>query len=202
MHKNHGKCNADELCKILKKESPEVIFLEALENTYSKHDRSMFSSFGVYHQKLEIEAIQKYSHYATFEYVPLLDNGLSNLFNEKYERVCKNSQLQEMIDEFNLLAMSKGFQFLNSQRSMDLHQKMRTFEDFLLQNTKLNEIVIEEINTYENTMMQNIYSYCTINPFGKAVFMCGSAHRKSLIKKIKDFKDKENMDLNWAVYSN
>jgi len=31
VHKEIGKCNADELCEIIEKISPEVIFLEALE---------------------------------------------------------------------------------------------------------------------------------------------------------------------------
>ena len=108
-HKKIGKCNADELYKILEEESPDVVFLEALENTYSNYEKTMFSSFGVYHGKLEIEAIQKYSNDTSIKYVPVLDSGLSDLFDLKYERVCENSQFQEMLDEFNSLTKAKGF---------------------------------------------------------------------------------------------
>ncbi len=200
MHKKTGKCNADELYNILKEESPELVFLEALESTYSNYEKTMFSSFGVYHRKLEIEAIQKYSNDSSIEYVPVLDSGLSDLFNNKYERICENSQFQEMLDEFNSLAKTKGFQFLNSQLSITLHQKMRMFENQLLNHNELNEAVNADIDAYENSMIRNIYSYCRINRFEKAVFICGSAHRQSIIEKIKNFNSKEKMDINWVVY--
>ncbi len=199
-HKKNGKCNADELYNILKEERPEVIFLEALESTYSSHDKIMFSNFGVYHYKLELEAIQKYSNDFLIEYVPVLDRGLSDLFDNKYERICENSQFQEMFDEFNSLVKTEGFQFLNSQSSITFHQKMRMLENRLLNRNELDEAVNAEIDTYENTMIRNIYSYCRVNRFEKAVFMCGSAHRQSIIEKIRRFNSKEKMDVKWIVY--
>lgn len=78
VHVEIGKCNADELCKILEKVSLDVIFLEALEDTYSKYQQNIFSLFGVEHKKLEIRAIQKYSIISQFEYVPVLEKELSN----------------------------------------------------------------------------------------------------------------------------
>jgi len=200
MHDKNGKCNADELYNILKKERPEVVFLEALESTYSIYDKTMFSSFGVYHRTLEIEAIQKYSEDSSFEYVPSLDRGLSDLFNNKYERICENSQFQKMVDEFNSLAKTNGFQFLNSQLCITIHQKMRMLETQLLNHNELNDAVNADIDDYENSMIRNIYSYCRINQFEKAVFMCGSAHRQSIIEKIGSFNSKEKMDVNWVVY--
>ena len=200
MHKEFGKCNADELCNILKKESPDVVFLEALDTTYSNYDKTRYSEFGVYHQKLEIKAIQKFSNQTSFEYVPVLDNGLSDLFDEKYERVCENSQLQKMLNEFNSLAKTKGFPFLNSLLSMAMHQKMRIFENRLLNNNELIDAVKSDIDAYENSLMRNIYSYCRINRFDKAIFLCGSAHRQSLIEKIRYFKGKEKIDIKWEVY--
>lgn len=56
IHKQIGKCNADELCKILEKITPEVVFLEALEDTYSEYQQDIFLNFGVFHEKLEIRA--------------------------------------------------------------------------------------------------------------------------------------------------
>lgn len=50
MHKEIGKCNTDELTNIIEKISPEVIFLEALDGSYSKYDKMIFSAFGVYHK--------------------------------------------------------------------------------------------------------------------------------------------------------
>lgn len=200
MHKKIGKCNPDELYYILKEESPEVVFLEALESTYSIYEKITFSSFGVYHQKLEIEAIQKYSNCFSIEYVPVLDIGLSDLFNNKYERICENTEFQEMLEEYDLLAQTRGFQFLNSQLSITLHQKMRMLENRLLNHNELNEGVNADIDAYENSMIRNIYSYCRINQFEKAVFMCGSAHRESIIEKVRNSNSREKMDINWVVY--
>jgi hypothetical protein len=48
VHEETGKCNADELCEIIENISPEVIFLEALENTCSDYDKLKFASFGIF----------------------------------------------------------------------------------------------------------------------------------------------------------
>ena len=200
MHYKNGKCNANELYNILKKESPELVFLEALENTYSEYEKMMFSSFGVYHRKLEIEAIQKYSIDSSIKYVPVLDSELPDSFEKKYEQISKNSQFQKMLNEFSTLAETNGFQFLNSQLSITLHQNMRMFERHLLNYDDLNKTVNAEIDAYENSMIQNIYSYCRSNRFEKAVFMCGSAHRQSIIEKIRNPNSKKEVDINWVVY--
>ncbi|HET8865765.1 MAG TPA: hypothetical protein VFM80_08695 [Gracilimonas sp.] len=202
VHEEMGKCNADELCAILEKIRPEIVFLEALENTYSNYEQNLFSSFGVYHQKLEIKAIQKYCHSSSFEYVPVLKNELSNSFEKKYDLICENIQFQRMLDDFNSLASEQGFLFLNSSKSIYLQEKMRTFEYLLLPDNKLNKAVNEDIDAYENSMMRNIYSYCRNNQFDKAVFLCGVAHRHSIIEKIESFNSKEKIALNWMIYGN
>ena len=200
MHKEIGKCNADELCIIIGKVSPDVVFLEALGNTYSNYERKIFSSFGVHHQKLEIKAIQKYNNSSPIKYVPVLDSGLSELFDNKYNLVCENTQFQKMLDHYNSLASEQGFQFLNSSESLRLQEKMRMYEYRLLKDNELNEAVNEDVDAYENSMMRNIYSYCRNNQFDKAIFMCGVAHRHSIIEKIGSFNSKEKMDFNWVTY--
>lgn len=200
VHKEIGKCNADELCSILIKENPEVIFLESLESTYSGYERSLLSSFGVYHKKLEIKAIQIYNQNSSFVYVPVLDNGLSELFNSKYNRVCENIELQKMLDDFDLIASAMGFQFLNSEASIKMQEEMRVLECRLLNDNELNRLINKHIDDYENSMMRNIYSYCRNNQFEKAVYMCGVAHRKSIIEKIGINNHKENLDLNWTIF--
>lgn len=202
VHEEMGKCNADELCAILEKVSPEIIFLEALGNTYSNYEKNLFSTFGVYHQKLEIKAIQKYCHSSSIEYVPVLDNELSDSFEKKYDLVCENIQFQTMLDDFNSLASEQGFLFLNSAKSIYLQGNMRMFESRLLLENKLNKSVNEHIDAYENSMMRNIYSYYRNNQFEKAVFLCGVAHRHSIIEKIESFNSKEKINFNWIIYGN
>ncbi|WP_163380203.1 hypothetical protein [Cyclobacterium sp. SYSU L10401] len=202
VHEEMGKCNADELCAILEKLRPEIVFLEALEKTYSNYDKVRFTAFGEYHQKLELKAIQKYSHSSSFEYVPVLDHGLSDSFEKKKDLVCRNNQHQKMVHNFNLLAKEQGFLFLNSAKSIDLQAEMRRFEYRLLLENKLNDVVDDDIDAYEHSMMRNIYSYCRKNQFDKAVFLCGVAHRRSIIKKIESYSSNKKIDLNWVIYGN
>lgn len=199
VHEEMGKCNADELCAILENVRPEVIFLEALESTYSNYDGELFSKFGVYHKKLEIKAIQKYSQDNTLEYVPVLDTGLNDSFEKKYDLVCKNIKFQRMLDEYNSLASEQGFHFLNSEKSTQLQDEMRKLENLLIED-KLIKAFDENIDAYENSMMRNIYSYCRNNQFDKAVFLCGVAHRSSIIEKIESFNKQEEIVLNWVIY--
>lgn len=105
-HKENGLCNANELCKIIEQIAPEVIFLETLKDTYSKYQEHLFCNYGVFHSKLEIAAIQKYSYKSTFKYVPVLDNGLSDAFEEKYEIVTRHIELQRKIENFTNMVLN------------------------------------------------------------------------------------------------
>ncbi|WP_163323424.1 hypothetical protein [Draconibacterium mangrovi] len=200
VHKQIGKCSADELCEILEKITPEVVFLEALEDTYSKYQQHTFSNYGVFHEKLEIRALQKYSRIHQFEYVPVLGKGLPNSFEEKSNLVCQNIHFQKMIDNFNSQARMQGFDFLNSEVSIKLNEEMRIYENSILMDNELIQTFNNDIDKYENSMLSNIYSFCMNTKFSNAVFMCGVAHRQSIIDKIETYKSKTNLDFNWEIY--
>lgn len=200
IHKEIGKCNADQLYKIIEKLSPKVIFLEAVDKTYSEYENYLFSIYGVYHNKLEISAIQKYNLNNSFEYVPVCESGLSDVFNSKIKIVCQNKELQQLIDKFNSLAEEYGFKFLNSQECINLQEEMRVLESRILNDSEIDKIVKADINAYENPMISNIYSYCKNNHFGSAIFMCGAAHRKSIIQKIEKSKTEEQVNLTWTLF--
>ena len=200
IHKEIGKCNSDELCKIIEILKPEVIFLEAVEETYSAYEDYLFSTYGVYHKKLELSAIQKYNYNHSFEYVPVCENSLSEAFHQKNSIVCKNRDLQKLIENSISLTETYGFNFLNSLESMNLQEEMRMLESQILSGSNLDRIVKEDIDAYENPMIQNIYSYCKNHQFKTAIFMCGAAHRKSIIEKIEKFNIQEEITLSWTVY--
>ncbi len=202
IHKEIGKCNAEELCKIIEELSPEVIFLEAIDETYSVYEKYLFKTYGAYHQKLEISAIQKYSHKTSFYYVPVCENGLSDTFRKKINIVCRNRELQKLIDNFNYKAAENGFLFLNSSECIELQEEMRALESQILNNSELEKTVNVDIDAYENPMIRNIYSYSNNNNFSSAIFMCGAAHRKSIIKKIEKSKTEEKVNLTWTVFEN
>lgn len=202
VHTENGKCNADELYSIIEEIRPEVIFLEALDETYSDYQKSLFSSFGIFHNKLEIKAIQKYCLTNAFVYIPLLDNGLSGSFDKKYSMVCENIEFQNLLDNFNFLSSQYGFQFLNSRESIKLQEELRMCESQLSIDNKINATAIEDIDGYENSMLHNIFCYCKVNQFETAIFMCGVAHRKAMIEKMEKFNVHEKIELNWTIFGN
>ncbi len=201
VHKETGNCNAKELCKIIEILNPDVIFLEALEDTYKACDVQRFSSYGIYHTKLEIKALQHYSQIASFDYVPVLDDGLTDAFHNKFSLVCKNHEYQILIDNYNSLASYNGFRFLNSKESRNLQDEMRKFENHYFNGSEIEIEFNKSIEIYENAMIANIYSYCKKNHFNNAIFLCGVAHRKSIIEKIEKFQSNEEIKLNWKFYT-
>ena len=200
VHWEIGMCNAEELSIILSEESPDVIFLEAVPETYSDYGKMMFTSFGVYHAKLEIKAHQLFDPNFHVKYVPVLNSGWTELFVQKYNQVCKNPEFRKMVDEFNALAGELGIKFLNSDDGGKMQYSMRKMEDSYINDKCLKERFNLELNAYEDSMLDNIYSYCSNNQFDKAVFMCGVAHRKSIIEKIESSKSKYNTNLNWTIF--
>lgn len=199
IHKEIGKCNAEELYKIINKLCPDVIFLEAVKETYSPYEEYLFSTYGQYHKKLEIAAIQKYSHITSFQYIPVCDGGLSDAFDNKIKIVSQNRELQKLIDNFNALAANDGIEFLNSMECINLQEEMRFLESQILNNGEMDKRVNADIEAYEKPMIQNISSYCNDNHFRSAIFMCGAAHRKSIIEKIEKAKT-EQVIPSWTVY--
>ena len=201
VHKEYGNCNSNELLKIIENMNPDVIFLEALEDNYSKYDQMMFYQFGVYKERLELKTIQEYSRNHTFEYVPVLDIGLSEEFETKIKIVSENKDCQRLLDNYNSLEMDGGFQFLNSEKSIVLQGEMRELENQIINNQVMRQKVDESIDAYENSMLRNIYSFCQEKSFNTAIFMCGAAHRKSIIEKIEGSEKNSELELNWTFYN-
>lgn len=200
VHVEIGKCNPEELFKIIEGLSPEVIFLEADDQTYTGYEQFLFSTYGVYHKKLEIAAIQRYSQTTSFEYVTVCEGSLSDAFHRKNKIVCEDKRLQNLIDNFNSLEAKRGFLFLNSQECINLQEEMRRLETMILHNDDLHIEVKADIDAYENSMIRNIHSHSRNNHFKTAIFMCGAAHRKAIIEKIEKSETEEQVNLTWTVF--
>lgn len=201
VHKEIGKCNSDELYKILQSISPDVIFLEAFENSYSQYHQMLFSQFGIYQERLEIKAIQAYSQNHTFHYVPVLDIGLSDEFKKKIKVLSENKDYQKLLDKYISLETNGGFQYLNSEEYIALQEEMRELENSIIADRLLYQKANESIDAYEHSMLRNIYSFCKEKSFDKAIFMCGAGHRKTITQKIFEYKANESLKLNWTFYN-
>lgn len=196
-HAELGKCNSNELFGILEKIRPEVIFLEAFETEYTKYDHYCFKSSEVYHKRLEINAIQKYSQHYPVEYIPVLDTELSDEFYEKIRIITEHTECEKLLDNQMSLVIENGFPFLNSEKNIQSHEEIRELGKRILDNNEICQKADASIDAYENSMLRNIYAYCKANSFNKAIFMCGAAHRKSIIEKIPKYEAQENIKLNW-----
>ncbi len=108
--------------------------------------------------------------------------------------------MQKLVDSFNNIAGEGSFNFLNSQECTRLQSAMRKEERRILNNVELANEVDADIDEYENAMLRNIYSYCEKNQFNSAIFMCGIAHRKSIIEMIDKHKTDQELSLNWLLY--
>lgn len=201
VHKEIGKCNSNELYKIIESINPDVIFLEAFEQNYSKYDQMLFSQFRVYKERLELKAIQTYSQNQPVEYVPVLDIGLSDEFETKIKIVSENKDYQKILDNYNLLETDGGFQFLNSKKSFALQDEMRELENRIIDNEIFHQKVNASIDAYENSMLRNIYLFCKEKSFKTAIFMCGAAHRKTITEKIGECERNSEVKLNWTFYN-
>jgi len=201
IHKEIGKCNSDELCKIIEALNPDVIFLEAFENSYSNYHNLLLSQFGVYQERLEIKALQIYSQNHTFQYVPVLDIGLSDEFETKLEIVSNNNDYRRLLDNYISLETEYGFQFLNSKKQISYQEQMRELENRIIDNNVIHQKANESIDAYEHSMLRNIYLFCKDNSFETAIFMCGAGHRKTITQKIKEYETKEKIKINWTFYN-
>lgn len=199
VHKEIGKCNADELCRIISKIAPQVIFLEALETTYSYYQKQNFNQFKVFHSKLELHAIQLYQQKSKFQYVPVLDVGLPDSFDKKLELVTRYPEHRHLTDSFNQTVYNEGLPFLNSHRAVQFQRQLRDIEEKILDDKELQHLVDKEIQVYENSMIANILKYCGQNQFEDAVFIFGVAHRASIVDKISDSKIQRKCMIRWMV---
>ncbi|REC40905.1 MULTISPECIES: hypothetical protein [Chryseobacterium] len=76
---------------------------------------------------------------------------------------------------------------------------MRNFENQILKGNDLGIKAEEEIDIYENEMLENIYRYCESNQFDRAIFMCGAGHRKSIIEKTSNHTLNDRINVKWEV---
>jgi hypothetical protein len=130
----------------------------------------------------------------------VLDIGLSDEFEKKIKIVSENKDYQRLLDDFTALEMDGRFQFLNSEKSIALQEELRELENRIVDNEILRQKINANIELYENSMLHNIYLFCKENSFNTAIFMYGAAHRKSIIEKIEEYKNKVTIKLNWTFY--
>lgn len=203
-HKIHGKCNPEELYKIIEHLQPDVIFEELSTNGFE-------IIYSTYYQPETIEAItikqhlQKYpiQHFPVDNYPvnekDLLSDAQIIWDNSKEYRELWNEKLNRLKES--------GYSFLNSDECTKIIDRLNKIEEEVLTETKninlLTEHKAEKLlhDKRETEMLRCIYDIATQHPFDKSVFICGAEHREGIRMKIKDFEKMENNKIKWTFFN-
>lgn len=202
-HKNLGKCNPDELYKIIEEIQPEIIFEELSFNTFSFVYADSYIP-----NTIEAIAIKKYLKNYPIKHFPVDTYPIneSDLFNGADKIAKKSIEYVKLWNEEVTMITQNGYNFLNSKSCIELLDKIRNVEETVLleiNNLKLSREYKSESklhNKREYEMLRNIYNYSKLYPYNKAMLICGVEHRKPLKQKILEYQTKENLKLNWTFY--
>lgn len=209
-HRESGKCNSDELYKIIKSINPEVIFEEETNDEKYHSYYNEEDSF----KSLEIQTIIKYKQNHTVENIPVDGEPDQYLSFKEWEYMDdffkQYAAYKQVIKEHCSLRNKYGFAYLNGERCSELFIKMKLTEQQLISFSGFKKDILTRYYTLfekkhevrENTMLQNIYKFSKENQYDQAVFLLGYAHRKSMEQKILEYESKDTFKINWSFYSN
>lgn len=205
-HRESGKCNSDELYKIIETLNPDVIFEEETNDEKFQEYYNKENSFN----SLEVQSIKKFIQNHNIKHIPV---DIKTNFNYRewdymFETFKKYNVYKQTIKEHCELRDKDGFSYLNSEKCMELFDKMKTTERQLIEFSGINRNELlriynsfhKEHDNREDAMLLNIYNYSKQNQYNQAVFLLGYAHRKSIIEKIRKYEPTENFKLNWTFY--
>ena len=206
-HSEYGKCNSDELYKIIESICPEVIFEEL---SYDLFDR-VYNENSICDEILEIKCIKRYLRNYSIKHIPVDIDVSSNLPASDIDYMLatfkKYDVYRKLETEQVFLTTQYGFAYLNSDECSEFFDKKKltekkliefgTYKDILL---RIYKLFYEEQDIRESEMLRNIYNYSKKNLYDQAVFLIGAAHRNSIIKKITELDRTEKLNLSWKFY--
>jgi pheromone shutdown protein TraB len=206
IHKELGKCNTEELYRIIEKIKPEVIFEELdYPRFYEAYkERQPFS--------LETDTITIYIQNNIIEHIPVDTYDMPEINREKKVNMEKiiyenNNEYKKILYTQTQLAGRYGFNALNSIQFNELTEMIKTEEELFFKNTdneeykKTYKTWIEFNNNREYEMIRNIYNFSKEHKYNKAIFFVGADHINSIRKKIHEYKE-EQININWIFIIN
>lgn len=206
-HSESGKCNVDELYRIIEQINPDVVFEELTPYLY---DMVYIKGFYDESAPLELKCIINYKLQHNIKNIPVdieVNSTLSNDVNRMLALFEKHDIYKDIVVEQKKKIEQGGFDFLNSNEFSDLVKKQRRVECKILEdvnNSKLNRIYksyYDDMDFREIIMLNTIYAYSEEINYNQAVFLIGAGHRSSIISKIIEYQLKEEIKLNWKFYA-
>jgi len=216
-HSEQGKCNSDELYKIIEYINPDVIFQELSRKLFDFYYSNSFDRFYInrilQNQRppyvfLEVICVKKYLQSHNIKLPVPVDIDICLLSEKQREDMLasfrKNKDYKKLFDDMFLSMTLEGFDYLNSDKCIDLIEQMKIIGKNIVE-LEINKdmyciykLFYEEDNIRENAMLENIYNYSKENQYNQAVFLIGAGHRKSIMKKITEYEKISEIKLNWS----
>ncbi len=203
-HTEGVACTANELIKIIEELSPQTIFCEAPPEVF----QAMLKAIENFNTP-EIKVLRTIIEKTSIDIVPVdinddpFDGRLEAMFELFRRQISDYFYATEIQANETQL---KGFAFLNSKDSDQIHKDKSSMERIFIERVKNHELS----KTYSNWLKWNderenhwidvIHNYFVNNRPKKAVFLVGSAHRVRLMDKIQNFSGKNELIPDWNFY--
>lgn len=207
-HQESGNCNSSELLKIVEKISPEIIFEElqysVFNEIYKENSRT----------SLETNTIKEYLQGHSIKHIPVDTYGRPKYYEEECDYMLhsvssqasrESFQYRGKIDNLYSLANHYGFNFLNSDQNDKILEEIDFLKEHILNSIndenlfRIANLNKEVVDKREDEILDNIYNFSKEHVYKRALLFIGSAHRKSIIKKIEKRKILKELEINWNV---
>jgi hypothetical protein len=224
-HSELGKCNSDELYKIIESIKPDVIFDELPLAAFNMFYSDSFEIYQINKRlltqippevPLEIKCIKKYKQYYDVGVFPV-DIDVSRRLAKYHDEIAfmsltffQNEEYQKLDNENDMLTRLEGFHYLNSDKFLEFLERKRAIEKDIIEaeigKRRLFDIYhlfqAEQYDNRETAMLDNIYYYSKEIQYKQAVFLIGAGHKKSIMQKIASLEKLSEIKLNWTLYGN
>jgi hypothetical protein len=208
-HSELGKCNADELYKIIESIRPYVIFEELPQELFDR----FYKQNNIPFETPETKAVRRYIKEHPILHFPVDINVSDTLSTNEIESMFntfgKYAVYSKIVEEQKRMFFQEGYGFLNSRQNEELDEKKNSLEKSLIefqinknQLSRIHELFYEEQHQREHEIIKNIYNYSEKTTYNQALLLLGSGHRKTIVEKFKNYVPGNNVKLNLNVYGN
>jgi hypothetical protein len=204
-HTEIGRCNENELTRILESIRPDVIFEEMRRSDFVEHytDSSKHT--------LEMKAMSRYLKNSSARQEPVDDyvipvNFKRDMFALEEFVLSLSEEYRAALDEMQRMKFEYGFGYLNSQECvLQLEASERIFEETILKNgtdyaKSLLSMWNDHLRKRNEVMLENVYSFCRNNSFRIGVFLVGAGHLLPIVKGLEGrAKSRANL-IEWKIW--
>jgi hypothetical protein len=208
-HKEGGICTANALLQIIEAVNPDVIFEDLSEALFKEAYETKTLN------NLESVAIRAYISKHLVPHVPVDTYPRTSKYNEDQSVLsqkltesagCESAQLRGFLDQVYTIGTKYGFAYLNDSTNDENMDKVESLKQAVLRkldDPKLRELYRKDqevILKREDAMLDNVYHYANEKPFVNGLMFIGSGHRTSILKKIEERNETQDIKINWKLY--